>query len=97
MNIPRIEDNLKENSQREMSSESPSEGRLAMDSVIIRRDARLQTEGYQFHHLCTKNIIVTGVYKTRNYRPRLVAKWKSGDRCAPIRQSARTVESFSPV
>jgi hypothetical protein len=39
MNIPRIEDNLKENSQREMSSESPSEGRLAMDSVIIRRDA----------------------------------------------------------
>ena len=39
-NIPRIEDNLKENIQRAMSSVSPSAGRLAMNSVIIRRDCK---------------------------------------------------------
>jgi len=39
-NIPRIENNLNENIQRVMSSFSPSAGRLAMDSVIIRRDCK---------------------------------------------------------
>jgi hypothetical protein len=37
-NIYRIEDNLKENIRRR-SSVSPSAGRLAMDSVIIRDEA----------------------------------------------------------
>jgi hypothetical protein len=96
-NIPRIEDNLKENIQRVMPSASAPAGRLAMDRVIIRHDCKPKDTNSNtfFKVVCTKNVIVIGMYKTGKCRPRLVAKWKSGYLCAPFRQSSRKVASLS--
>jgi hypothetical protein len=64
-NIPRIEDSLKENIQRVMSSVLLSAGRLAMDSVIIRRDCKPKGTNSNtfFKVVCTKNVLETGMYE----------------------------------